>query len=218
MIPRLSKAEKLLALSIGFTLILLTARIIYTSQLTYLFYPWNIFLALVPLYFSNRLNGFNKLNAKSIALLAVWLLFFPNAPYIITDIFHFYKRPGVPQWYDLVLVLCAAWVGMAAGFISLLQVEGFVKRCTGKSMNVFITAALLFAASVGIYIGRYLRLNSWDVVAKPGRLARFAFQYTFHPVGQIKAWAFTLVCTMLLVLIYNGIKSMAGIATQQQPT
>src|ERR1700761_5655717 len=102
---QITAAEKMLALSITFTFLLLGVRIIYTHELTYIFYTWNLFLAVIPVWFARRLHSQNKMGIKSLCIMGCWLVFFPNAPYVITDIFHFHQRPGVPQWYDLLLVL-----------------------------------------------------------------------------------------------------------------
>ena len=81
----LSNIEKMLIASVGFTLLLLAVRIAFAHQLMYVFYIWNLFLAAIPLLLSRRLQRQQKLTVKSYFLLAGWLLFFPNAPYIITN-------------------------------------------------------------------------------------------------------------------------------------
>jgi len=214
--PPLNKSEKFLLISISFTLVLLIARGLSAHGAAYLFFPWNLFLSLVPLYFSRKLNKYPAITWKSISLLAAWLLFFPNAPYIITDIFHFYQRPGVPMWYDLFLVLSAAWDGLIAGLISLMQVDNFISRHTGKKMNTVIIACFVFAASSGIYLGRFLRFNSWDVVKKPRAIAGFAIEYITQPAGHINAWAFSLLCTTFLLVVYYTIKNLPALISPAQ--
>jgi len=195
-------------LSVIFTLLLLAARAVYYHSHMYMFYPWNLFLAVVPVFFSRQLNKTNKLSLKSIAFFAGWLLFFPNAPYLLTDVLHFRQRAGIPLWYDLMLVLSATWAGLAACFISLLQAEAFITRLTGKKLSAAIVAVLLFTTSSGIYLGRFLRYNSWDVFIKPLRLTGLAAQYILMPFNHIKAWAFSAICTALLLLIYRTIKAL----------
>jgi uncharacterized membrane protein len=214
--PPLSKIEKILLLSISFTLILLIARALRAHSTAYVFLPWNLLLALIPLYFSRKLIKHPTVTCKSISLLAAWLLFFPNAPYIITDIFHFYQRPGVPLWYDLFLVLSAAWNGLIAGFISLMQIDKFISSHAGKKLNTFLVSIFMFAASSGIYLGRFLRFNSWDIVRKPRTLADLAFEYAFQPSGHIRAWAFSILCTLFLLLIYHTIKNLPSIIKAAQ--
>jgi uncharacterized membrane protein len=123
-----SEINKILFASIFFTMLLLIARVIYTGKFTYAFYTWNMFLALIPLWSSRRLLCQNKLDIIAVGYLSLWLLFSPNAPYLITDIFHFKDRAGCPAWFDLVLVSSASWNGIFIGILSLLQVERFLKR------------------------------------------------------------------------------------------
>lgn len=205
---KLSAAEKMLALSITFTLLLLCARLIRTQERMYIFYIWNLFLAVVPVLFSRRLVTLKKVNGRAVCLIACWLVFFPNAPYIITDIFHFEEREGVPQWYDFILVFSAAWSGLLAGFISLGYIEIFLNMHAAKRWRRFLPCIFLFAASVGIYMGRFLRFNSWDIVTKPGVILHTGYSYTFNPLQHTQAWAFCFACTALLMLIYYSIKNI----------
>jgi len=206
---RLTPAEKMLALSILFTALLVAARVVYTGKLNYVFYAWNLFLAVIPVLFARQLPKYNTVGFKSVIILAGWLAFFPNAPYIITDIFHFAKRPGVPLWYDLLVVLSAAWGGLMAGFVSLTYVDTFMHKCTRKLWRLPITLGFLFAASTGIYIGRYLRLNSWNVINRPFTLVHLGIDFTLNPFDHIQAWTFSIGCTVLLSLIYFGMKNTA---------
>jgi uncharacterized membrane protein len=116
----------MLLLSILFTMVLLCARFYYTKELMYSFYIWNTFLAVIPLCCSRRLIRLDRFGYKAVLLLAGWLAFLPNAPYMITDVFHYMDRPPVPAWFDLLLVTSAAWNGLLLGIISLMQVERFL--------------------------------------------------------------------------------------------
>ena len=109
---KLSDTQKLVSVSLCFTLSLLTIRVLCTGSTIYSFYPWNLLLALVPLYISGLLLKQETINYKSIFLFSAWLLFLPNAPYLVTDIFHFEERRPVPSWFDLLLVVSGAWNGI----------------------------------------------------------------------------------------------------------
>ena len=153
----------MLLLSIAFTMALLVVRFFYSGTSDYRFYGWNTFLAAIPYLASTQLLRCKKINATSISLLIGWLLFFPNAPYIITDLFHYEERPPVPYWYDLMLVISAAWNGLILGMISLMNVEIFLSRHLKPwlvKLSVFISFLL---CGYGIFIGRFLRFNSWDI-------------------------------------------------------
>src|SRR5690242_17187966 len=103
-IKKLNDTQKLVSVSLMFTLSLLAVRVLYTRDINYSFYPWNLFLALVPLFFSGLLKKENIFKYKTVLLLSLWLLFLPNAPYLVTDIFHFEERPPVPVWFDLLQI------------------------------------------------------------------------------------------------------------------
>jgi len=163
-----------------FTGALIIVRVIHTSYHTFLFIPWNLFLALVPLYFSFRLL---KTDSRRMAwvYMAAWLLFFPNSMYIITDLFHLANRKSMPQWYDLLILFSAAIEGIVIGFLSLIDVEKFLRLHIGKR---FIPLALLFVfliSGYGIYLGRYLRWNSWDIITEPADLFLDIARDIVHP-------------------------------------
>ena len=151
---KLDDTQKMVSVSLCFTLSLLTIRVLFTGSTIYSFYPWNLFLALIPLYISGLLLKQKTINYKSIFLLSVWLLFLPNAPYLVTDIFHFEERRPVPAWFDLLLVVSGAWNGILICMLSLFRVEKFLtSRCKPKLVAA-IMFGLLVPCGYGIYIGR----------------------------------------------------------------
>ncbi|MDR0792268.1 MAG: DUF1361 domain-containing protein [Chitinophagaceae bacterium] len=206
MIKKLSGIEKMLVLSVGFTMTLLITRVWYTQAVFYLFYVWNIFLAIIPLLIANRLKRCNRLHFGAIVLLLTWLFFYPNAPYLITDLFHYKERLPVPVWYDLMLVISAAWNGLILGMVSLTTVEQFLskhlKPLLAKSF-VFVSFGL---CGYGVYLGRYLRYNTWDIVAKPGAIMRSSAHQILHPHQNMSVWIFTLLFSSMLCIIYFTIK------------
>src|SRR4051812_8337461 len=111
MTKRWSEIETAIFLSISFTIFLLAFRLLYWGQINFFFYLWNLFLAIIPLVISKFIWRRKKIDLITIVALLGWLLFLPNAPYLITDIIHFYEKPPVPTWFDLLLVTSAAWAG-----------------------------------------------------------------------------------------------------------
>lgn len=194
---------------ICFSLTLIAVRFLVAQNFNFIFLFWNLFLALIPLVFSHKLTGSaTKSSAQQYCWAALWLLFFPNSVYIITDIFHFYERPPIAKWYDLILLFSSALNGMIAGFISLLEVEKWLK---GKVKQRFVQPVLAFVlllSSFGIYLGRYLRFNSWDIVAHPFRLGRGIFAHIIYPQQYAQSWLLSLVFGLWFYLIYSGIKRM----------
>lgn len=205
---KFTDTEKMILISVGFTMLLLLIRIIYAGELLYIFYPWNILLALIPLYFSRQLRNQKSSNIKAFILIAGWLLFFPNAPYLITDIFHFEERTPVPKWFDLLLVVSAAWNGMVICMVSLRQVEVYFARFLDKRWGGLIVVSFLILCSYGIFLGRYLRYNSWDVFTKPLVIIKSSLHHIWQPLEYHSIWAFTFSFAAFLSLIYFTIKRM----------
>lgn len=199
---KISSTSKLLLLSVGFTIALWIVRCIYSGTLSYGFYAWNLFLAGIPYFISTRLIKYDKISKGVIALLLAWLLFFPNAPYIITDLFHYMERPPVPYWYDLILVITGAWNGLILGLISLMNVELFLGKHL-KPLLVKATVLLSFLlCGYGVFIGRFLRFNSWNIISDPYDLAYTSAHHVFFPLHYPNLWVFTLLFAMMLGIIY----------------
>jgi len=212
---KLSTIEKMLAASLAFTFLLLAIRVSIAHQTMYLFYVWNLFLAAIPLVISRRLGWQDTFNFKSCLLLMGWLLFFPNAPYIITDIFHYENRPPLPMWFDLLLVLNAAWSGLMFGLCSLLQVELFLSRYLKPIwVSIYINGSLVLCG-YGIYLGRFLRFNSWDIITAPHQLFVASFQHIFNPFDHRGTWGFSLLFGISLILFYYTLKSFNNLAGEK---
>ncbi len=216
-LKKLNVTQKLVLVSLGFTLSLLFVRAVYTGSMDYFFYPWNLFLATVPLFFSSLLKKQKTFNYQSILYLGLWLLFLPNAPYLVTDIFHYTERPPVPMWFDLVLVVSGAWNGILLCMLSLFGVERFLRKtCNPKYIN-FVMFSILVPCGYGIYIGRYLRYNSWDIITEPVGLFKTSTHHLHHPVQNLNVWLFTFLFAFFLGIIYFTIKKLPLVLyTQRQ--
>lgn len=206
---RISMLSRLLLLSVCFTMTMLLVRFMYSHTYDYRFYGWNTFLAAIPYLISTQLLRLKKLNVLAILLIAVWLVFFPNAPYIITDLLHYEERPPVPFWYDIILVISAAWNGLILGLVSLMNVEAFLLRHVRAVWVHFCVVVSLFLCGYGIYFGRFLRFNSWDIVTDPGMLVYTSAHHVLLPMQYSKLWVFTLLFGVLLGIIYYTLKVLA---------
>ncbi len=147
---------------------LLELRVRETGDGFYRFLVWNLFLAWVPLVFAvaayvRARHGVDTLVA---ALLLPWLLFFPNAPYLLTDFIHLAEGPA-PLWYDALMLSAFAWTGLLLGFASLYLVQMILRRAVGSAVAWLCVFGALALSSLGVYIGRFVRLNSWDVFLHP---------------------------------------------------
>lgn len=198
----------ILITSLLFSISLLAIRIWYVNNIDYLFLVWNLFLAFIPFALSSMLVLYEK-NIKLLALLlilALWLLFFPNAPYILTDLFHWQEKDPVPPWYDLIVILSFSWNGLMLGFISLADVQKVLtKRCNSFFSWAFVVL-VIFLSSFGIYLGRYLRWNSWDIFTNPWGLKDDIVERILSPIVYLEVWAMTIVFAIFLLLGYLLIK------------
>ena len=204
-----SAINKMLILSISFTTILIAVRIIISSDLTYIFLGWNMFLAILPLCFSRMLLHQKQLKSKAVIFLFLWLLFYPNAPYIVTDLFHYTERPPIPYWFDLLIVTSAVWNGLILGLISLMEVESFLANHLSAVKVKLLISVSFILCGYGIYIGRFLRYNSWDIVTNPIQLSLDTISRIVHPFHHPRTWAFTILFAAMMALFYYTIKSLS---------
>lgn len=142
-------------------------RALYTNDLYYAFLVWNLFLAWIPYVFAfvakkNFFRGKNKISILGPA--CIWLLFFPNAPYIITDLIHIEPRFGIPAWFDAVLVFCFAFTGFILGLASLYFIHRILEVKFPGWISWLLVFLLIGMSGYGVYIGRILRWNSWDAI------------------------------------------------------
>ena len=198
-----------LALLTALCLALLVARRVYVgSGLRFL--AWNLFLAWIPFVLALAAYGRHRRGASlgGIAPLAfLWLLFFPNAPYLVTDLFHLRRELLAPLWFDVLVFGTFAWAGLLLGFVSLHLMQSIARRAFGWVASWALVLVALGLASFGIYLGRFLRWNSWDLFAEPGRLLGDVWVRVSNPVDNPKAVAYTLAFTAVLsvsyIVLYN---------------
>jgi uncharacterized membrane protein len=162
---------------------LVIARVIYTGHIRYAFLVWNLFLAWLPLIFAllaaEKYQNSTTRNWRFLSLTAAWLLFFPNAPYIFTDVIHLTTNYFTHFWVDLILILLCAVTGLVLGFLSLYLMQSLVAHRFGSIASWFFIAAVTGLSGIGICLGRFLRFNSWDVVFQPVKV--------YHGIGNLVA-------------------------------
>ena len=209
-----SKSEQingLLLTSVGFSGGLLLARMVYTGRLTFVFLVWNLFLATVPYFFSLRLMknpAWAASRWKFPLVFTAWVLFIPNSFYILTDLFHLFDSNAVPLWYDLLLIVSFAWNALVMGILSVRHIEKIIAaRWPGLPGWAFLYPVMGLNA-LGVYIGRYLRFNSWDVVSDPFRLAADIVHIILHPVHYKQAWGMIVCFSFFLSILYTTVKKL----------
>lgn len=199
-----------LFLSLGFALLLLAFRIKITHTNFYLFLVWNLFLAGIPFAITQYMKWYRGWQTSVVLkslLFITWLLFLPNSPYIITDLIHLHDEDSILIWLDLFLVFVFALNGLLFGILSLFDMYGIIRQ--KYSSKITSTAILLICilTGYGIYLGRFLRFNSWDIISRPKNL----FVEILHSLGEPKVWAITFAFGGLLWILFLVMKSVKEI-------
>lgn len=196
-----------LALLLGWCVLLVFVRVERTGSLRYGFLLWNLLLAVLPLGFSRALREAVRQRwawPALGALGAAWLLFLPNAPYLLTDLVHLSYSPPVPLWYDLALLLSAAGTGVLLGYLSLRDVHALVAQARGSVAGWSVAMGALGLSGVGLYLGRVRRWNSWDVLARPDALLADVCRLLLDPLAFPGAAA--------LILCFGGTLALGYVA------
>lgn len=201
--------KKNLLLLSSFCLFMVLSRCVKTEQFGFVFLLWNLFLAFVPYQISTYLVRQKTMTGFKLAgLSGLWLLFLPNAPYMLTDLFHLHKRANLPVWFDLVLILSFAVTGLYLFYISVHQMAGVIKARQPQLYKPSVLVLLFLAVSYGVYIGRFLRVNSWDVVA-PFNLAKTCIKPLFHAHSLKDVCSFTFIYSVFLTFLYLVFKPLS---------
>jgi uncharacterized membrane protein len=174
---------------------------------------WNLTLAWMPLVFALLLYvAFRRRHtvAELVAIGAAWLVFLPNAPYMLTDFVHLGDRHRL---VDSMILASFAFTALALGFASLLLVQIVVTRTAGARVGWSVALGALFLASVGVYLGRVLRFNSWDVVTRPRFVAWTMWQGFDDPLAHVHILFFVAAGGSFLALAYVGLYGVADLVS-----
>ncbi|HEX6159596.1 MAG TPA: DUF1361 domain-containing protein [Thermoanaerobaculia bacterium] len=197
---------------LGWCMLLLGVRIARSNAFYFFFLSWNLFLAAVPYGAAvvlETLDRSRRHGAMQWTAFVIWLLFLPNAPYIITDFIHLRPRPPIPLWYDMLLLLSSAGTGVLLGYGSMLIVQRVIARRFGKRQGWLLAVLTMMLSAFGIYLGRFLRFNSWDAFTDPLPLFADIAQRLMNPMAHPKTFAVTLLFGMALTLGYIALHVIA---------
>lgn len=188
----------------------------YDSQsTTFVKMIWNLFLAWVPMVTAMAMVDVNKRWAL-ISLTALWLLFFPNSPYLVTDLVHLEPSPNY-HWFDIGLFYSFAFTGLLTGIISTLMVYGKLRAYFSMNVSRLIIMGFMYAAGFGVYVGRFLRWNSWDVAVRPMHLVETMWQHVASPMEYKLAWGVTLMGGSLLFAVFLFFDAIVQLPQAQTP-
>ncbi|MDP3177153.1 MAG: DUF1361 domain-containing protein [Spirochaetaceae bacterium] len=200
--------------------LLLGLRAIIAGKAVYSHLVWNLFLAMVPYAVvaagSLAAGRFGTDRGRALALVPVallWLVFYPNAPYIFTDFIHVLNRTFLRSpasdwlglsaliWYDILMNAAFAFIGHFIGLVSLWMMRDRARAAWGSVTSTVLALAAIILSGFGIYLGRFSRLNSWDIVTDPRRVVAEIAEATSDP----KALLFSAAFSAFILLSYASL-------------
>jgi uncharacterized membrane protein len=190
-----------------YAMVLYFGRALFSgSPLVYANLVWNLFLAWIPYFLSMMAYALITFSRPRWWLLGpigiVWLLFFPNAPYILTDFFHLDTRPGIPLWYDTLLLVVFSWTGIFLAMSSLRTMQRIVQGSLGRIASWLFALSAIALGAVGIYLGRFERWNSWDMLSHPTRILRDILRPLLDPLDSPRFFGFSILFMIFLLICY----------------
>ncbi|MEM7086125.1 MAG: DUF1361 domain-containing protein [Bacteroidota bacterium] len=202
----------------GLSLLLLMLRLKLTHSYFLLFLTWNLFLAAIPFLITFYLSSRKKAHRYRLLLwLGLWLLFLPNAPYIVTDFIHLQHLQANIVWLDNILIATYAASGLLFYFISVKDMEELLHRHFQHKKVKYMLWTIPFLAGFGIYLGRFLRWNSWDIIQRPHFLIRDVGEIIVFPLQHKVAWLVTLLFGCGLALGYRMFKKIPFFKLKKYP-
>ena len=197
---------------------LVVARVAYTDSRRHLGLVWNLFLAWIPFilsYFTHVISWRRNWLYLVLPITAfLWLIFYPNAPYMLTDLQDLAREAGgAPLWYDVIIVVWCSWTGMLLGIISLYLMQDIIVRTVSRAAGWIFVFAISSLSSFGMYIGRFVRLNSWDILQDPAETAMEILGIVVDP--SIRLAAFTLLYTFFFLFVFLLLYSFSHMLREQ---
>ncbi len=172
----------------------------------YSFLNWNLFLAWLPLIFSTILLRYTRRNPwvspAGLAWTVVWLGFLPNSFYLVTDFMHLQGSTARTLLFDVVLLLLFTLAGLVVGFVSVYQVHRLLLLRINSASASRVVAGVFFACSFAIYLGRFLRWNTWDVVTNPAGIILDVTDRIFDPGAHQQTFWITILFFAMLTTLY----------------
>lgn len=204
---RLRRQEVLpLVLASALGCAMLAGRIYLTHTLGYAHMVWNVFLAWLPYLFSRwALRISRRCPGRLLPLLVpglLWLVFLPNAPYLLTEFVHLQEIPAHAPWYDAALLVAFAWAGCFLAVRSIDVMHAIAARFVGRAAGWLFVVTTAVLAGLGVYLGRYLRWNSWDLFVEPQHIAADITARVSRPLDHPRTYGMTFFFAAFLLVCY----------------
>ncbi len=182
---------------------------VWARGATYVFILWNLFLAWAPYVSALQAERLQRVGASWWPMgfwLCVWLAFLPNAPYIITDLQHLRPLAPIPFWFDIVLLFASAGTGLLLGLLSLYEVHHILRRILPELWSWALLLLAMGLSGFGVWLGRFQRWNSWDLVTRPEAVLRDIFRVLIH--RDLHAFGVTLILAAVMLVGYGMLSIM----------
>jgi uncharacterized membrane protein len=190
---------------------LFAGRVYRSSSVTYIFLGWNLILAWIPYLaalWATRLHLQNPRRWWTLVIPGLlWLTFFPNAPYLMTDFVHLLERPPVPLWYDIGMLTAFAWTGLFLAVYSLRAIHKLVEHYLGSIPSWLFALTILGLGGLGVYLGRFLRWNSWDLLLHPTSVLNDVAIRLADPMSHPRTFGVTFLFAAILFVSYLTLTS-----------
>lgn len=191
-------------------------RVVESGGMQYSFMLWNLFLAWLPALWAWISRSFaEKLgrgNLLSMIFLLCWLLFLPNAPYLFTDLIHFDQvSHPLTIWYDLVMLLNFAMIGLFISYLTISSMQEMIRGWFGKAVSWLFFVIVMLLNSLGVYMGRELRWNSWDALTRPKALMAHVLEMLPSPF----ALKFVFLMAVFLSFVHLSLEAIRRLPSKK---
>lgn len=201
-----NRVVRALCFSSGVSFMLFMIRALSLKSTNYWYLNWNLLLAWIPLLFAvlvvKHLRTGPWISWRGILLTALWLAFLPNSFYIATDFIHLQRNSVDSLLLDIVMLLAFTFNGFILGYLSIYTIHKLLLKRV-KTMTAHTIIALVFlACSFAIYLGRYLRWNTWDIVINPAGLLFDVSDRFINPAAHVQTFLTTALFFVLIGAFY----------------
>lgn len=199
------------------------AMYLIIGDIRYALLSWNILLAILPLFFIGKVVANKQKQKKPIMWLLLWLFFFPNSVYMVTGFIHLANENfvwiidrdqhssysdiiysnDIFVWAKLLVISLGFLLAILVGFESLYLFEQIIRKRYSKIICFFVIFGVALLTSVGVYIGRFLRFNSWDVVFSPLELLKETLNLGMFGIEFIIIFTLFVLISYLLYKIFR---------------
>ena len=190
----------MLAMALGFNFL----RMAIFGSYSYAYMFWNIFLAFLPFFIGYALVVFSNSGKLTNSLFVVgslaWLFLLPNSFYLVTDLIHLSHGRMIPVIFDTLMFFSSAELGVYLGIHSVLQMEEILNKRYSQVVTRRVIPVIIILTSFGMYLGRFLRFNSWDILTNTFSLSKEVFRIISHPVIYKDAYLYTILFSVFVYL------------------